>query len=46
VLALVGAAAEDPRSALVSGLLLAACAPVYAVLARRKRLMEGRAEAD
>ena len=31
VLALIAAAAEDPRSALVAGLLLAACAPIYAV---------------
>jgi APA family basic amino acid/polyamine antiporter len=46
VLALIAAAAEDPRSALVSGLLLAACAPVYAVIARRQRLMEARAAAD
>ena len=46
VLALIAAAAEDPRSALVSGLLLAACAPVYAVIARRQRLLEARAAAD
>jgi len=46
VLALIAAAAEDPRSALVAGLLLAACAPIYAGIARRKRLTEARAAAD
>jgi len=39
VLALVAAAAEDPRSALAAGLLLAACAPIYAWTARRRRRM-------
>jgi APA family basic amino acid/polyamine antiporter len=46
VLALIAAAAEDPRSAVVAGLLLAACAPIYAAIARRKRLTEARAAAD
>ncbi len=46
VLALIAAAAEDPRSASVAGLLLAACAPIYAGIARRKRLTEARAAAD
>jgi APA family basic amino acid/polyamine antiporter len=36
VLALIAAAAEDPRSALAAGLLLAACAPIYAWIARRR----------
>jgi APA family basic amino acid/polyamine antiporter len=38
VLALIAAAAEDPRSALAAGLLLAACAPIYVWIARRRRL--------
>ena len=38
VLALIAAAVEDPRSALAAGLLLAACAPIYAWIARRRRL--------
>jgi len=46
VLALIAAAAEDPRSALVAGLLLVACAPIYAGIARRRRLTEARAAAD
>jgi basic amino acid/polyamine antiporter, APA family len=46
VLALIAAAAEDPRSAVVAGLLLAACAPIYAAIARRRRLTEARAAAD
>jgi APA family basic amino acid/polyamine antiporter len=46
VLALIAAAAEDPRSALVALLLLAACAPIYAALARRRRLTEGRSAAE
>jgi APA family basic amino acid/polyamine antiporter len=46
VLALIAAAAEDPHSALVAGLLLAACAPIYAGIARHKRLREARAPAD
>jgi hypothetical protein len=33
---LIAAAAEDPRSALAAGLLLAACAPIYAWIARRR----------
>jgi APA family basic amino acid/polyamine antiporter len=36
VLALIAAAVEDPRSALAAGLLLAACAPIYAWIARRR----------
>jgi APA family basic amino acid/polyamine antiporter len=46
VLALSAAVAEDRRTALVAGLLLAACAPAYAVLARRRRLTEAQAAAD
>jgi APA family basic amino acid/polyamine antiporter len=46
VLALIAAAAEDPRSALVALLLLAACAPIYAALARRRRLTEARSAAE
>jgi basic amino acid/polyamine antiporter, APA family len=46
VLALVAAAAEDPRSAVAAGLLLAACAPIYAAVARRRRLTEAQAAAD
>jgi APA family basic amino acid/polyamine antiporter len=46
VLALIAAAAEDPRSALVAGLLLAACAPIYGGIARRRRLLAARAAAD
>jgi basic amino acid/polyamine antiporter, APA family len=46
VLALLAAVAEDRRSALIALLLLVACAPVYAGIARRKRLMEARATAD
>jgi APA family basic amino acid/polyamine antiporter len=46
VLALIAAAAEDPRSALVALLLLAACAPIYAALARRRRLTEGPSAAE
>jgi basic amino acid/polyamine antiporter, APA family len=38
VLVLVAAVIEDIRSALAAGLLLTACAPVYAWIARRKRL--------
>jgi APA family basic amino acid/polyamine antiporter len=44
VLALIAAAAEDPRSALAAGLLLAACAPIYAWIARRKLDTPGAAE--
>jgi basic amino acid/polyamine antiporter, APA family len=46
VLALIAAAAEDPRSALAAGLLLAACAPIYAWIARRKRRVEALAAAE
>jgi basic amino acid/polyamine antiporter, APA family len=46
VLALIAAAAEDPRSALAAGLLLAACAPIYAWIARRKRLVDALAAAE
>jgi APA family basic amino acid/polyamine antiporter len=38
VLVLVAAVIEDIRSALAAGLLLTACAPVYAWIARRRRL--------
>jgi APA family basic amino acid/polyamine antiporter len=44
VLALIAAAVEDPRSALVAGLLLAACAPIYAGIARRRRSAEAPAD--
>ena len=37
VLAFIAAVGEDPRSALAAGLLLAACAPIYAWIARRRR---------
>jgi APA family basic amino acid/polyamine antiporter len=37
VLALIAAILEDLRSALAAGLLLAACAPIYAWIARRRR---------
>ena len=40
VLALSAAAAEDPRSALAAGLLLAACAPIYLWIARRRRRVQ------
>jgi basic amino acid/polyamine antiporter, APA family len=43
VLALIAAAAEDPRSALIAGLLLAVCAPIYAGIARRRRLIAAAA---
>jgi APA family basic amino acid/polyamine antiporter len=46
VLALIAAVVEDLRSALIALLLLAACAPVYAGIARRKRLMQARAMVD
>jgi basic amino acid/polyamine antiporter, APA family len=37
VLVLIAAVLEDPRSAVAAGLLIAACAPLYAWIARRKR---------
>ncbi|MGA2399679.1 MAG: APC family permease [Steroidobacteraceae bacterium] len=37
VLALIAAVVEDRRSAVAAGLLLAACAPIYAWIARRGR---------
>jgi basic amino acid/polyamine antiporter, APA family len=37
VLVLIAAALEDPRSAIAAGILIGACAPVYAWIARRKR---------
>ncbi len=43
VLALIAAVAEDPRSALKGGLLLAVCVPIYAGIALRKRLMSAAA---
>ncbi len=46
VLALIAAVLEDLRSALIALLLLAACAPIYAGIARHKRLTEARAAAD
>jgi APA family basic amino acid/polyamine antiporter len=46
VLALIAAAAEDPHSALVAGLLLAVCAPVYVMIARRRRLTAAASAAD
>ena len=46
VLALIAAAAEDPRSALKAALLLAVCVPIYAGIARRRRLKERAAAAD
>jgi basic amino acid/polyamine antiporter, APA family len=44
VLALIAAAVEDPRSALAAGLLLAACAPIYAWIARRRPAAPAAAE--
>jgi len=38
LLLLVAAVVEDPRSGVAAALLLIACAPVYAWLARRRRL--------
>jgi APA family basic amino acid/polyamine antiporter len=38
VLLWIAAIMEDPRSGLFAGLLLLACAPVYAWIARRRRL--------
>jgi APA family basic amino acid/polyamine antiporter len=46
VLALIAAAVEDPRSALAAGLLLAACAPIYVGIARRRRRVAASAAAE
>jgi basic amino acid/polyamine antiporter, APA family len=45
LLVLAAAILADARSAIAAGLLLAACAPVYAWLARRRRLLGAAAEA-
>jgi basic amino acid/polyamine antiporter, APA family len=44
VLALIAAILEDLRAALAAGLLLAACAPIYAWIARRRPQAPGAAE--
>jgi APA family basic amino acid/polyamine antiporter len=46
VLALIAAVAENPLSALEAGVLLAACAPIYGWVARRRRLEDARAPAE
>ncbi len=46
MLALIAAILEDPRSALAAGLLLAACAPIYAWIARRRRRVAASAATE
>ncbi len=46
VLALIAAVAENTGSALAAALLLAACAPIYGWVARRKRLEGAQAAAE
>ncbi len=46
LLILVAAVLEDPRSGLAAALLLLACAPVYAWLCRKRRLLDAKVLAE